>query len=438
MKKFLSLLLVAAMLLGVAATVSAQDKTYLERAYDGEFKGTVVVFDGPFVDNDQVYFEESCKDFENKTGIDIQYVGSKDFESTIQMKTEGGNAPDIADFPQPGLLGSLAAGGYMVDVREAVSEDWLKENYSEAWLDLGKMADENGDEMWAGIWARNNAKSQVYYRPAVWAEAGYEIPTTWDEMMALSKQMVDDGETPWCIGIESGSATGWPATDWMEDIMLRTTSPENYDKWTKGELKFDSPEVRNAIQILSDLWFADGFVYGGREAIATTNFGEAVKPLFYDVDGCMMHRQGNFITAYFPEGLEGGKDYDVFYLPPIDPAYGNPYLGAGDIYGIFKGHDRDEVKATLEFFTHGESLKFWLGQGGAMFPGKDADPAWYKSATDAKIAGFVANATTFRFDGSDLMPSAVGAGTFWTGMTNLVTGSDIDTVVKEIDAGWPK
>ncbi len=125
-------------------------------------------------------------------------------------------------------------------------------------------------------------------------------------------------------------------------------------------------------------------------------------------------------------------------MPPIDPAYGNPYLGAGDIYGIFKGHDRDEVKATLEFFTHGESLKFWLGQGGAMFPGKDADPAWYKSATDAKIAGFVANATTFRFDGSDLMPSAVGAGTFWTGMTNLVTGSDIDTVVKEIDAGWPK
>lgn len=432
MKKILSLLLVAAMLLGVAATVSAQDKTYLDRAYDGEFKGTVVTVDGPFVDNDQVYFEESVKGFEEKTGIDIQYIGNKDFESTIQMRTEGGNAPDIADFPQPGLMANLAAGGYLVDVREAVSEDWLKENYSQAWIDLSKAKDENGEEIWGGIWARNNAKSQVYYRPDVWAEAGYEVPTTWDEMMTLSQQMVNDGETPWCIGIESGSGTGWPATDWIEDIMLRTTSPENYDKWTKGELKFDSPEVRNAIQILSDLWFSDGFVYGGREAIATTNFGEAVKPLFYDVDGCMMHRQGNFITAYFPEGLEGGKDYDVFYLPPIDPAYGNPYLGAGDIYGIFKGHDRDEVKATLEFFTHGESLKFWLGQGGAMFPGKDADPAWYKSATDAKIAGFVANATTFRFDGSDLMPSAVGAGTFWTGMTNLVTGSDIDTDRKSV------
>jgi len=437
MKKFLSLLLVAAMLLGVTAAVYAQDKSYLERAYEGEFKGTTVIFDGPFIDNDQVLFEESIKEFEEKTGIDIQYIGNKDFESTIQMRAEGGNAPDIADFPQPGLMANLAAGGYLLDVRDAISEDWLKENYSQSWLDLAMAKDKDGNDIMAGIWARNNAKSQVYYRPAVWAEAGYEVPTTWDEMMALSKQMVEDGETPWCIGIESGGATGWPATDWIEDIMLRTVSPETYDKWTKGELKFDSPEVRNAIQILSDLWFADGFVYGGRKAIASTNFGESVKPLFYDTDGCMMHRMGNFITAYFPEGLTPGVDYDVFYLPPIDPQFGNPYLGAGDVYGMFVGHDRDEVKAVLDFFSHGESLKFWLGQGGAMFPGKDADPSWYANPTDAKIAGWVANASTFRFDGSDLMPAAVGAGTFWKGMTNLVTGSDIDSVIKEIDAGWP-
>jgi len=257
MKKFLSLLLVAAMLLGVTAAVYAQDKSYLERAYEGEFKGTTVIFDGPFIDNDQVLFEESIKEFEEKTGIDIQYIGNKDFESTIQMRAEGGNAPDIADFPQPGLMANLAAGGYLLDVRDAISEDWLKENYSQSWLDLAMAKDKDGNDIMAGIWARNNAKSQVYYRPAVWAEAGYEVPTTWDEMMALSKQMVEDGETPWCIGIESGGATGWPATDWIEDIMLRTVSPETYDKWTKGELKFDSPEVRNAIQILSDLWFAD-------------------------------------------------------------------------------------------------------------------------------------------------------------------------------------
>ena len=192
-------------------------------------------------------------EFEKKTGIDIVYIGNKDFESTVLMRVESGNAPDIMDFPQPGLMANLAKGGHLVDVREIVSEDWLKENYSQAWLDLAMTPGPDGEEMMAGIWARFNAKSQVYYRPAVWADAGYEIPETWDEMIELSKQMVEDGETPWCAGVESGSATGWPGTDWIENIMLRTTSLENYDKWTKGELKFDSPEVMANRQVLTIL-----------------------------------------------------------------------------------------------------------------------------------------------------------------------------------------
>ena len=436
MKKALSLLLVAIMLFGAVAVVSAQDKTYLERAYEGEFAGTVVIFDGPFMDNDQVLFEASIADFEEKTGIDIQYIGNKDFESTIQMRVEGGNAPDIADFPQPGGMANLAKGGYIVDVREAISEDWLNDNYSQAWLDLATVPDENGESMMAGIWARNNAKSQVYYRPAVWAEAGYEVPTTWQEMVDLSKQMVEDGETPWCVGIESGSATGWPATDWIENIMLRTASLEDYQSWINGDIKFDSPQVRRAIDIMSEIWFTDGFVYGGRAAIATTNFGEAVKPLFFDVDGCMMFTLGNFATAFFPEDAVPAVDYDVFYLPTIDEEFGTPYLGGGDVYSMFKGHDRDEVKAVMEFFTHGESLKVWLQNGGALFPGRDADPSWYANATDAKISEMINNATSFSFDGSDMMPVSVGSGTFWKGMTDLVTGSDVDTVVSIIDKGW--
>ena len=436
MKKVFSLILAVTMLFGAAAMVSAQDKTYLERAYDGEFKGKIVTLDGPFIDNDQVLFEASIKDFEEKTGIDIQYIGNKDFESTIQMRVEGGNAPDIADFPQPGGMANLAKKGYIVDVRDFISEDWLKENYSQAWLDLATVPNEKGEMIMGGIWARNNAKSQVYYRPKVWEEAGYETPETWQEMVDLSKQMVADGETPWCLGIEGGAGTGWPATDWVENIMLRTTSLENYKKWTTGELKFDSPEVRRALEIMSEIFFTDGFVYGGREAIATTNFGEAVKPLFYDTNGCMMYSLGNFITAYFPKDAVPGVDYDVFYLPPIDEQYGRPFLGAGDVYSVFKGHDRDEVKATLEFFTHGESLKVWLANGGAMFPGKDADPSWYANATDAKISQMINDATSFSFDGSDQMPAAVGSGTFWKGMVDLVTGTDIDTVVKNIDKGW--
>ncbi len=109
------------------------------------------------------------------------------------------------------------------------------------------------------------------------------------------------------MGIESGAATGWPATDWMEEFMLRTTTPENYDKWVKGELKFDSPEVREALQKLSDLWLKEGYVYGGQEAIATTFFGDAPAPMFEQPPKCWLHKQGNFITAFFPEGVQVGR-----------------------------------------------------------------------------------------------------------------------------------
>ena len=116
-----------------------------------------------------------------------------------------------------------------------------------------------------GVWERVNVKSLVWYPKKAFDEAGYKIPTTWDELMALQDQIVADGDTPWCIGIESGAATGWPATDWIEEIMLRTTSLENYDKWTRGELEFTSPEVKNAAETMATIWFNDKYVFGGAQ-----------------------------------------------------------------------------------------------------------------------------------------------------------------------------
>jgi alpha-glucoside transport system substrate-binding protein len=253
----------------------------------------------------------------------------------------------------------------------------------------------------------------------------------------LTQQITDDGDTAWCIGIESGAATGWPMTDWIEDVMLRTTTPENYDNWVKGELKFDSPEVSNAIDLITKVWFNDAYVYGGRKSIATTNFGDAPKPMFEKPPKCWLHRQGNFITSFFPKGLTPGTDYDFFYLPQIDSKYGNPYLIAGDIYAMF--NDRPEVRAVIEFFTHGESLKTWMAAGGALAPQNDADLNWYGDPMEKKIAGLVKDATAVRFDGSDQMPGQVGSGSEWKEMTAFVSGQiDKATALKEIDASWPK
>jgi len=319
---------------------------------------------------------------------------------------------------------------------KVIDPAWLKQNYIQSWLDMATMQGKDGPIM-AGVWGRANGKSLVFYPKKAFDAAGYKVPQTWDEMMTLTDQIAKDGDTPWCIGIESGAATGWAMTDWIEDVMLRTTSPENYDKWVKGELKFDSPEVKNALKYVTAIWFNDKYVYGGRKAITTTAFGDAPKPMFQDPPKCWLHRQGNFITTFFPEGLKPGVDYDFFYLPPIDAKYGKPVLGAGDIYAMFS--DRPETRAVIQYFSTGDSVKGWAIAGGAISPHKDSSLDWYGDPVTKKVAEILQGATVFRFDGSDLMPGAVGAGSFWKSMTDYVSGSiDEETALKQIDASWPK
>lgn len=284
-----------------------------------------------------------------------------------------------------------------------------------------------------------NVKSLVWYPKKAFDAAGYKVPSTWEELMKLQDQIIADGDTPWCIGIESGAATGWPATDWVEEVMLRTTSLENYDKWTTGDLKFSSPEVKHAAEMVGAIWLNDKAVYGGRKAIVSTSFGDAPAPMFAEPPKCWLHQQGNFIVSFFPQNknLKAGVDYDFFYLPGIDPKYGKPVEVGGDIWAMFK--DRPETRAVMEWFSRADHLKTWLASGGTIAPQKDVALDWYGNDIDRGVAKILAGATSVRFDGSDLMPGEVGAGSFWKEMTAWVSGSeDLDTALKNIDASWPR
>ncbi len=418
-----------------AAPVVVNEGGTLARALAGEFSGTVVSMSGPFEDEDAVKFNNSIAAFEEQTGIDIQYEGTKEFETTISVRVDAGDPPDIADFPQPGLLANFVAAGKVVDMSQYLSAEYMEGQYLQSWLDMGMMEGPDGPVM-AGVWHRFNGKSLVWYPKVAFDEASYTIPTTWDELLELTQMIADDGDTAWCIGIESGTATGWPATDWVEEIMLRTQPLESYDAWTKGELKFDSPEVKNAVEIMSNIWLNDAYVYGGKAAIVSTSFGDSTAPMFQDPPKCWLHKQGNFITSFFPPGAEAGVDYDFFYLPPIDEAYGKPFLVAGDIMAAFT--DRPEVMAVMEYFTKGEAVKEWLAAGGALSPHKDASLDWYGNDVERGVAALTNEATAVRFDGSDLMPGEVGAGSFWKGMTDYIAGTtDLETAMQEIDAAWP-
>ncbi len=408
---------------------------FLERAIAGEFTGTEVTVDGPFVDVDEVKFNQSMEAFVEATGINVNYIGDKEFEARMAIAVDAGNPPDIADFPQPGKAANFARQGHIIDPTTWISEDWLSQQYNQSWLDMAMMEGGDGSQQSGGVWHRYNGKSLVYYPKGPFDAAGYEVPETWDELVALTQLIADDGDAAWCIGIGSGAATGWPATDWTEEMMLRTTSLENYDAWVEGTLPFDSPEVRNAIETWSEVWFNPDFVFGGTDGIVGTTFDASVGPMFDDPPQCWLHRQGNFITGFFPEGTESGVDWDFFYFPPVDDAYGRPFLVAGDLMTMF--NDRPEVRALMEYFTTPESAIGWVAGGGALAAHQTATPDMY-SPDQAGIAELALAATSFRFDASDLMPGEVGAGSFWTGMTDYVSGAaDLDTILPEIDASWP-
>ena len=433
MKRILTVALAAAFAL---ATTSVAFADPLSDALAGKYKGTTVRMSGPFTDNDAVKFNQSVKAFSEKTGIKIEYEGSKEFEASIAIRVNGGNPPDIADFPQPGLLENFVKTGKVIDLNKVLDMNKVKSNYLQSWLDMATMNGPKGPIM-AGVWGRVNGKSLVWYPKKEFDKAGYKVPTTWAELIKLSEQIKKDGDTPWAVGIESGAATGWAATDWTEELMLRTTTLANYDKWVKGQLKFDSPEVRKALQTMADLWFPAGNVYGGRKAIATTSFGDAPKVMFDTPPKAWLHKQGNFITSFFPNNLVAGVDYDFFYLPGLDPKYGKPVLVAGDIYAMF--NDRPEVRAVMQYFATGASVEAWVRMGGAISPHKDSKLDWYANPVERKVAEVIQNATAVRFDGSDLMPGAVGAGSFWKEMTAYISGTKtLDQVVKAIDASWPK
>lgn len=392
--------------------------------------GTEVQIFGAFVDEDARRFEENFEEFEEETGISVTYEGSGDFESLVNVRAEGGDPPDIGMFPQPGLLRDLVEQDHIVDLDEWFDASTFEEVYSESQLEQMSW-----DGQKAGFWFSNNVKSLVWYAKPAFEEEGYEIPETWDEMVALSEQMVDDGYTPWSIGMESAGATGWVGTDWIEDIMLRTAGPEAYDDWVTGELPFDSPEVRRAFEILGDIWLDEEMVFGGTDSILTVPFGEAHTPLLHDPPRAMMMRQASFIPSFFPDEIEIGEEIDFFYLPQIDEDQGEPVLMAGDIVGVFE--DRPEVREVVEFMLTPESTRAQIEAGNFIAAHQTAPLEWYPTDADRRMAEILRDADVVRFDASDMMPASVGTGSFWNGMVDYVSGDSLDDVLEAIDADWP-
>ncbi|MEM8630230.1 MAG: ABC transporter substrate-binding protein [Pseudomonadota bacterium] len=403
---------------------------------DGHLAGEQVTVFGPWLGPDQERVETVLSGFAEATGADVRYVGSDSFEQQIVVDAEAGSAPNIAVFPQPGLASDMASRGFLTPLADGTG-DWIRTNYAagQSWVDLGTYRDANGDDQLYGFFYKVDVKSLVWYSPENFEDAGYEVPATMEDLKALTDQIVADGETPWCIGLGSGGATGWPATDWVEDMLLRTQAPDVYDGWVSNEIPFTDARIVAAIEEFGAFARNDDYVAGGSGVVASTDFRDSPKGLFASPPQCYMHRQASFIPAFFPEGTIVGADADFFYFPSYaSKDLGNPVLGAGTLWAIT--NDSPGAHALIEYLQTPGAHEAWMALGGFLTPHKGVDAAKFSDAPTAKMNSILLQATTFRFDGSDLMPGGVGAGSFWTGMVDYAGGKSAGEVAGEIQQSW--
>jgi len=374
-------------------------------------------------------FQKMVAPFEKETGIKVEFTGTRDLPAILTTRVEAGNPPDVSAMPNPGQMVTFAEEGKLIDLSTFMDMDALQDEYSDAWMDLGSY---NGKLH--AIFISADLKSMVWYNPKAFAAAGYEVPGTWDELMALSDQMVADGNTPWAIGVESGAASGWPGTDWIEDIMLRIAPPETYDAWVNHEIAWTNEKVMEAFEIFGEIARSGEYVYGGPNAVLTINFGDSPDALFTDPPNAYMHRQATFIKSFilehFPD-LVPGEDFDFFPFPSIQEEYGTPALGAADMLAMF--NDTAEARAFMEYVASAPAQEIWVGELGKLAPNQKVDPMVYPDDITRKAAEFLGEASVFRFDGSDLMPAAIGSGAFWTGILDYISGESLSNVLMQIE-----
>lgn len=419
-----------------ALALASMASAVLAADYKGpDLKGEVVTITCPWTGAEEGVFKKVISVFEKSTGATVKHSCSQSSEQQIVIDIKAGSPSNISVFPQPGLAANMAAIGGLVPLGDKAS-NFVKTNFAagSSWADLGTYANKAGKKEFFGLFYNVNVKSLVWYIPENFKEKGYKVPKSMEELQDLTKKMAaDGGAKPWCIGLGSDAATGWPATDWVEDFMLRTQTPAVYDGWVDNSIKFNDKRVVEAIEAYG--WFAknDAYVDGGAKAVATVSFKDSPKGMFGSPPKCYMHRQGSFIPAFFPEGK--AEEADFFYFPSYaGKKLGNPVLGGGTIMTITK--DSKGSRAFMEYLQHPQAHETWMAEGGFLTPHKGADINKYKNKALKKQGEILLGATTFRFDGSDLMPGAIGAGSFWKGMVNYSGGQSAQQVADEIQKSW--
>lgn len=388
----------------------------------GDLHGQTVNVIGTWGGDEQTAFLKMVQPWEQQTGAKVKYTGTRDINTVLTTGVASGVLPDLAGLPGPGQMAEYAKAGVLQPLDDVLDLQAYQNDTAPALVNLGKT-----DGKVYGVFIKAALKGLIWYSPAL-HDYSSNPPKTWTDLLSQGAANQGKAKALWCLGVESGAASGWPGTDWIEDLVLRTAGPDVYTSWYEGKTKWSDPAIRNAFQM-----FVTDVVsktYGGGRTAVATNFGNAGDPLFASPPGCEFLHQASFITGFSQfKSHKAGSDYNFFSFPDINTQFAGAVEGAGDLFGMF--HATPAAKSLMKYLVTAQAQDIWVKIGGALSANKNAKD--YPDDISKRSADILANAKSFVFDASDSMPTAMNDA-FWKAMVALINGSkSVDQVLSDLD-----
>jgi alpha-glucoside transport system substrate-binding protein len=347
----------------------------------------------------------------------------------LRTRVGGNNAPDLAILPNPALLQEFAQQGVLKPLSDSIDETKFKQDYGQTWVDLGTVSDQL-----YGIFVKAAAKNTIWYDPQQFQQNNFQVPQTWDDLMSLSDQMAQGSIPPWSVGLESGATSGWPGTDWIQEIFLHESGPDMYDQWVNHEIPWTDPAVKSAWEKYGKVVHTQGYIPGGAQFAVSTAFQDASYLPFEDPPKAYMYFLGafveTFLSAQFPD-QKAGTDYDFFPTPTINQDYAGAVTGSGDILVMF--NDTPAARSLVRYLSDASNWAPYAQKGGYTTPSAALDPSNYPSELVAKTAEQLTGASVFRFDADDSMPAELQQAYFQAVVRYTQNPNDLDSILQSLE-----
>lgn len=372
---------------------------------------------------EQAQFLGMLQPFEDATGIKVNYTGTRDEPAVLTAGIASGQLPDVAGLPGPAQMIQYAAAGKLQDLSKLIDVAAYKSQTPDPLVQLGTTNSEL-----AGIFLDVSAKGDIWYDPAVTGDLSTTPPATWDAFTTLMTTLKAKAATPWCFSVESGAASGWPATDVLESFILKSVGPDVYNSWWAGKTKWSDPAIKAAFQDLGTMVTGS---YGGANRILTTNFANAGDPIFATPPNCLFLHQASFIT-----GLGAFKDktavtdYNFFPFPAVNAQYAGAVEGAGDLFGAFS--NTPQTAALMKYLVSSQAQQLFVAGGEFLSANKGVTN--YPSPINQRFGAILAGATSFVFDASDQMPAAMQTEFYKQLLVFIQDPTKLDSVLADLDS----